>query len=495
LGGARAHRNLVQVALALAGLSFLAIYRFDIVPVLGGILVLAGLWTVLARPDITTLVVVFVLYSNAAAVAIRSHHLPAPLAFGFFMVLVLPVFHHVVVRREGIRTDSVFWLMLAYLVVLVLSALFAQNPADSVTPIGTYVVEGVVLYFLIINTVRSPEVLRKAVWALLLAGALLGTLSLYQALTDTYDRSYGGFALTQLVLPNGDVVRPTIESWGMERPRAAGPVSDPNFYGQIMAAVLPLAAVFAFSHRAKWVRLAAAGAGVAIMAGIVLSFSRGAAVAVGVVAVCMFFLRYFRWRQALCFAAALAILIAATPAYRDRILTIPGFGQSREADPDPSVLERGVLLRAGLDVFLRHPLLGVGAGQSSDYIGTHGSSSEFTGMRGEALHDTYLQQLADSGVLGFSCFAAIAFVVLRNLLRTGRHWTAQRPEYAQITTGLLLAVIAFLTTSLFLHLAYMRYYWLLVGLSGAAALVYRTEMDRAAKPAVAAPPAMRGPSR
>ena len=46
-----------------------------------------------------------------------------------------------------------------------------------------------------------------------------------------------------------------------------------------------------------------------------------------------------------------------------------------------------------------------------------------------------------------------------------------------MSTGFFLALSAYLTTGLFLHLSYARYYWLILALSGATAYVVRRAME------------------
>ncbi len=478
----------VGVATILALLSFLSVYRFGIVAVIVGVLALAFFCVAVANPDFATLAVVFVMYSNAAAVAVHSHPALAPLAVGFFLLLFFPTINFVVLRREGIRIDGVLWLMLVYLVILVVSALFSRYPAGSIKPIIRFVFEGMTLYFLLINSVRSPKVLRKVIWVLLLVAGTLGTLSWYQDLTKSYRNDYLGFAATKVLqkslgtttstaLAGSDEIDLGAESRGLvgKHVRALGPVNDPNFYSQMLVAVLPLALVLAFSHLSRRVRVMAAAACAPIMAGIVLSFSRGAALAVIVVGICLFFLRYIRLRYALLFAAVLAVVIASTPGYFNRINTLSGLSSQGMAAADFSLRERSSILHTGLQVFLQHPLLGVGLGQASEYIEVRGVGFS-AGVRGLAPHNTYLEQLIENGILGFTCFMAMAFVTLRNLFRASRYWIGRRPEYAHMAMGLMLAVVAFLTTSLFLHLAFPRYYWLLMGLAGAAALMFSPDV-------------------
>jgi putative inorganic carbon (HCO3(-)) transporter len=472
-------------------LSFLGIYRFGFVMVLGGLLAIGVLWWVMLKPAAATLTCVFVMYSNAAAVAVRAHHVPTPIAMGFFLLLFIPMLNYVVVRREGIRTDKVLGLMAVYFTILIASAVFSRNPGESAETIANYVLEGMVVYFLILNTVRSPEVLRRALWIVPLVAALLGALSAYQWLTKSYEKTYGGFSTVETVEASGVVARPTLETKKRgrdeEQLRAFGPVADPNFYGQILAAALPFALVPALAARSRRLRLAALAVCVPILAGVVLTYSRGAAISVVVFGVCMLFLRYFKVRHALLFAGVIALVIANNPDYRDRISTLSGVGT---VSAEPSERDRVLILRAGVERVWEHPILGVGPGQSQDYIGTYDQDAELGSVRDEPLHNTYLQQLVETGIVGFTCFIAIIVITVRNLLRTSRYWTKKQPEYAHLTAALVLSLVAFLTASIFLHMPFvmLRYFALLLGLSGAATWIYRPEAP-IALPAQETPPA------
>jgi O-antigen ligase/polysaccharide polymerase Wzy-like membrane protein len=469
-------------AIGLAIFSFIAIYQFGVVLLLAGIVGIGVLWLVLVKPELATLVILFVMYTNAAAVAVRVHHVPAPFAMGVFLLLFIPVLNYVVLRREGIRTDRVFWLMALLSVIMIASAIVSHNPGESTETITNYVVEGMVTYFLMINTVRTPDVLRKACWVVLTAAALLGTLTLYQYATRSYENEYGGFASVQVVKANGEVNFSRVDTEdvgrGAERLRAFGPVADPNIYGVIMVAALPFALVPAFSAGSRTIRIVAAVACIPIGGAIVLTFSRGAAMAVVILGVYMFSLRYFKVWHALLFVAAISVLVGSIPDYRDRILTLTGLQSHQMRETESSVADRAMILNAGFARFMQHPVLGVGPGQSPDYVGTYDQSRQYVLVRKVPLHNTYLQQLVETGAPGFVCFMAIIFFAVRNLLRASRYWLKKKPDYAHIATTLMLALIAFLSAIIFLHMAFvlLRYYALLLGLGGAAVLVYRSEV-------------------
>jgi hypothetical protein len=46
-----------------------------------------------------------------------------------------------------------------------------------------------------------------------------------------------------------------------------------------------------------------------------------------------------------------------------------------------------------------------------------------------------------------------------------------RPDLAAMAAGLMLAIVGYLASGLFLHLSYARYFWLILALAGAAATV------------------------
>ena len=88
-------------------------------------------------------------------------------------------------------------------------------------------------------------------------------------------------------------------------------------------------------------------------------------------------------------------------------------------------------------------------------------------------HNLYTGIAAEYGGLGLACFLGILFVTIRDLLRARRRWLAERPEIAHLAAGLVLAIIGYMVSGLFLHLKYERYFWLLLALAGVAGVLAR----------------------
>ena len=66
---------------------------------------------------------------------------------------------------------------------------------------------------------------------------------------------------------------------------------------------------------------------------------------------------------------------------------------------------------------------------------------------------------------------------LRQLARARRRSLGIRSDLTRLTTGFAMAVIVYLATGLFLHFAYIRYFWLMMALAAAAGRIAHQELD------------------
>ena len=82
---------------------------------------------------------------------------------------------------------------------------------------------------------------------------------------------------------------------------------------------------------------------------------------------------------------------------------------------------------------------------------------------------------AENGLLGLAAFLALITISLQDLARARQRWQGLRPDLSYTCTGLLLCLVVYLTTSAFLHAAYIRYFWFVLGLSAAASHLVASE--------------------
>jgi putative inorganic carbon (hco3(-)) transporter len=421
---------------------------------------------VLSRPDAAVPVFAAGFYLNLPVVMAGAAGVPTSLASAFALVLALPIVVHVVLRRETLVLTPALGLMLGYLVALVLSATFAGGPgSDSASGVSSFLLEGLLLFLLVTNAVRTPQVLRAVVWALLLAGAVMGLVSIWAELSHTYHSALGGFARVSADDVPGIGPKP--------RPRLAGPIGETNRYAQVMLMLVPLGIACIRLAGSRGLRLAAMGATGLVLSGMLLTYSRGAAVALAIVALAMVGSGFIRVRHLFLLVAVLgAIVVVAAPTYLERLASLSDVQSATSQDSaqaDGALRGRATENLAALNTFRDHPLVGVGPGQFfARYSQTYANELDLRYLKtSRRAHNLYLEIAADTGVLGLAAFLAVVLVTIGQLVRAARLCAVRRPDLALLAHGFALSLFAYLTTGLFLQLAYQRYFWFLLALANA----------------------------
>ncbi len=447
----------------------------------GAIFVLAGVIAILLiafmlyRPDDTTVIILFALYANLAVVATKFYNIPAVIAGASFVLLIIPIMNYLFVKRELLILDQILLLMVMYAIALMISGVASGRMADALDRIISFLVEGLILYFLVVNAVRNYSQLRKATWALILSGVLMGSLSMYQELTKSYHNQFGGLAqVKESVIGTGET-----DMFGrkVKRQRLAGPIGSKNRYAQIMVVLLPLAFFRLLGEKKRSLRWFAAISCIPILAGALLTFSRGAGITIFLLLVIMTFLRYIKlWQFVLAMALAVGVVFVVVPDYVYRtykaIEGLTSVASAHVEEADASVRGRATVGLAALQMFLDHPILGVGPGLSQAYMIEY-SKEGFREIDTERrAHNMYLEELADTGIVGFTLFMAIIFYVLFSLARLRRRYKDAYPEMAMLATGYLLGLVGYLLTAVFLHLSYVRYFWVIIALCGATIHIF-----------------------
>ncbi len=431
----------------------------------------------LGRPEIATPIFALVFYLNLPTLATRFHGVPAIVAVLFGLILVLPALKYVLMDRRPIVFPVPYGLMFAYLGAALASTLLSADVESSALALSLFLSEGLLLYFLVVNVVRSTETLRHVIWALLIAGAVMGAISVWQESTQSYNNVLGGLAqINEIGFGVGEGIGGRVV-----RPRLAGPIGEQNRYAQVLVVLVPLALFRFWGEKRKVLRALAGVCALLIISGILLTFSRGAAVGLGGLFLTMAALRYIRLRDLLVVGVTIALLIGiVAPQVLIRLDSLAGvsalFG-SQEEDADGALLGRATSNLAALNAFLDHPLVGVGPGQyfrrfSQEYGNDLGLRHFDTQRRA---HSLYLETAADLGIIGFSTFMAVIAATLVPLWRLRRRLRATRPDLANIAATFFLSVLGYLYTGVFLHLSYERYFWMLLALAAVAAAVIRRD--------------------
>jgi O-antigen ligase len=450
---------------------------------------------VCVRPEFATLLVVAILYSNAAAVAVKQHGVPLVIGALAPMLLLAPVTYLIFIKRQPFVFSPILPWMLAFMGANVVSAMFARDEHAAMSELYTLAIEGLGLFILITNAVRDSKTLRRAIWLMVIVGGLLAGLSVLQQITKTYGDSYLGFA--QVTTNNPGFITSEAGFHVTTQKRLGGPLGDENRYAQILLMLVPLAVYLTLGSKRPKRRLVAGCALALIMAGIVLTFSRGAALGFIVVIALMLCFKTIRLRHALLVACAIGVIVSAVPYYTTRLSTFATV--SSLTDATSSEDRAGVSLRSRSTenlvaalIFVDHPLLGIGPGmypttyqlyadRVQDFSSQLDVRLKFTRRQP---HNMYLGMLAELGALGLATFIGLVVATMRLLLRARRRaLSVGRNDLASLTIAMLLAVCSYLVTGAFLQLSYARYFFLVLALAATAGSVVLSELRQHREPA------------
>jgi O-antigen ligase len=384
--------------------------------------------------------------------------------------LFIPLTYYVVLRREPLVGSPALPFILLFLIVGVVSAILSGNPRISQGKVLEEC-QGVALFLLVSNAVRTAATLRRVIWTLLLVGSLLGAISLHQQVTESFDKDYGGFGQAR-----NEGFEVETDQGVVSQPRLSGPMGEKNRYAQIMIMLVPLGFIQYLGGRTFRSRTLALLATALTSLGFALAFSRGAAagfaLALGVSAV----MGYIKPRHLGLAALAAVLTLTVFPQYRDRLgsLTtlVSAMSETQDAHerPDSAIRGRFTEMQAAARVFADHPLFGVGPGMFKFYAEEYGNEGGLKMLEGpRQAHNLYLGIAADMGAPGLVCFLGMVFVTIRSLGRARKRCMKADPMTADMAAGFLLTIVTFLATGMSSNFSFTRYFWLMLGLATAAA--------------------------
>jgi putative inorganic carbon (hco3(-)) transporter len=436
------------------------------IAVLLGLLVLMQRW----RDSIPVLTIALI-YSNAVVILAQRGTVPTSAGALLLGALAFTVLRDVVQTRSRPVGPPGLPLVLLFGGVQCVSSLLSVAPALSQSEVISSLTQGILLFVLVGYAVVRTRTLMSIVNALLVVGAVLGTLSVIQHLTGDYTNTFYGFAgVSNAVVPGG--VSPTGVT---QQPRLNGNIGETNRYGQVLAVLLPLAAARIAIARSVLLRLLTVVAAAAIGGGIVFTYSRGTAVAVVATLVTLVVMRWVRLRWLVSGVALVLVVALSTPGYAERLSSVTSIlgatqqaGSSKAADN--AVRGRTTEVFSALLAFADHPVLGVGPGafpvvypQYAAQVGIRPRLEE------REAHNLYAGIAAETGVLGLIPFLLLLWRLLTGLARAAREWAPVNRSRALLARGFFASVLIYAYSGMFLHLSNVRYFWLLMGLSAACA--------------------------
>lgn len=312
--------------------------------------------------------------------------------------------------------------------VAILTLPFATWRAESVNVLIEQYAKIICVFVLLVNLVDSEFRLNTILQLMVVCGAILTPGAIYRFLI-------------------GD-----LELKGERIAGYVGVLEDPNDYAMSLNILLPLALVFALKYTG-WRRIMFAGSIVLLIAGVIVTFSRGGflgLIVAGVVVSWKLRHQYKKLIMTIACTGMLCFLLALPTSYGERLYTIIRPNE----DVTTSAQERQKVLQLALNVAARNIVFGVGMG-----------NFRLHSFQDKKAHNSYVEILAELGLAGLLAYLTLLLSPLRSLWRieknllTGRNpasqWTEENRDLLLLSIALQASILAYMVCSFFLSVQYL----------------------------------------
>jgi O-antigen ligase len=245
--------------------------------------------------------------------------------------------------------------------------------------------------------------------------------------------------------------------------RLYGGSGDPNYSAAgFLAGIILAAGLFSGTRRPE-LRFLLTAAMIALAAGLAATQSRGAFV--GAAAATLAALALYKGRRRYVLAVVATALSAAALIFS---FSPGGWERVRSVEDDEP---RSELWLVAWRVAQEYPLTGVGlnnfTAEAGDYVREPGELRyvELIADQQAVVHNSVLQLLADTGLIGLALYACLVVACLRAALQAARRFDADGQDaLAGLARSAAVAIIAMLSVSLFLSNVSDQRTWLLLAL-------------------------------
>lgn len=251
-------------------------------------------------------------------------------------------------------------------------------------------------------------------------------------------------------------------------------LGDGNDFALSIDVIVPLCLFLLLDSRRTVGKLFWAGAMLVLVAGVVVTQSRGGTVGLGCMAIYYWLKSEKKVQTGALVVVVVGLILALAPGnYFARMNMI---GDTTEGSASARLTAWGVATRMAAD----NPLLGVGAGHFGLKIGTEYRPADFVGS-GMTAHSIYFLALGELGVPGLALLLTFIISNMRANQRLAQTVTARGAPTAardlQLLASLSAAVIAFASAGAFLSALYYPHMYILAGILAAGRNVVRQHLE------------------
>lgn len=340
-----------------------------------------------------------------------------------------------------------------FMAVLLLSSIASAGWVDSLKNFGLYYLSSLLLYFLILIHIDTKRVLKLVLIGFVLGGLLISFYAMFQYVTIDFSESKWVDSVSNPLLSK----------------RVAATFGNPNVFAQYLVMVAPLAFIIMWFSNTWRYRIYLGGAFLVILLALVLTFSRGSWLALGVAGVLLAFL--VDRRLVLLGIIVAAIGINFMPAViMDRVLSI-------FTGEDSSALYRFDAWTSAFPMIRDYWLTGIGMDEQT-FLHVY-PEYMVNDVRVYHFHNIFLQHFVMGGILGLIAVLFLFYQSFRTLVSRIFTFRGKAPFFNGVAKGLIASLVAIaiaaLTEDIWRHYAVFFTFWFVFALIGVLAQLKNNE--------------------
>lgn len=426
------------------------------------LLIVAGLFY--KFPSLGLIAMAALAVTNVSDNLIASFGLPsvAKLA-GPGLIFVLSA-RWILLRERPLINLPALAVFTGYGTVIALSMAWAEVWSVSKATTLDYI-KDVVTVMLTLAFFNKKNALQVYVMASMAMLTLICLLCLYQYVSGDFSNDFAGFA-----------------RFIYDSHRLSGPIQDPNFFAANLVFFTPIALGMVLLSETWTTRLLGAFVFSILLTSIVLTASRGALVAL---ALSLPFFVFILERRTLlpligicfCLFAVSSLFLSEELVQRFELMFV---SIDEGAISDTAIEGRLASWAVAAELFIKHPLGGVGAGNYNLFFqDTAVDLGLIFRGEGRSAHSLYLEILAETGLMGLLAFMAIAIAAMAGVVTSTRR-LRQAKQYgpANLHATFGVGLFGFLVAMIFLHDSYPRLLYTLLAIAVAMPKIAQLHLEQ-----------------
>lgn len=331
-----------------------------------------------------------------------------------------------------------------FTILAVLSVIFASDRSAAWKEFNFVFIKAIVMFIVMVNVVRNERRLKGLLLLAISVGCVISLSAVNKYRSGQFDA--------------GDEIGRVVGNIG-------GMFGNQNDMALHLVTMIPITIALLLATSNPFKRLIYLACVLLMLLGNFVTFSRGAFL--GLIAGGAVLIWKLRRRNP---ALALVLIVFALGA---PIVLVPGGYGNRVASiltptGDASGFTRKQLLFDSLYVSLRHPLLGVGMGNSRVIL-----------TRGQVSHNAYTQVASEMGLAALVIYVMFMVVPLKSLRRIEGETikTRQASRFYYLAVGLQSSLICYMVSSFFISVAYVWNIYFLVAYAICLRRIYQAQTE------------------